>query len=125
MVRIEFVKGIGGVTNLINGRLRDTLKNTIQNIDNIDKVIVDSYDAMAINETLNVLEISGYIVFFESKQHMQVYLDQIFLLDGEIFNPGVNGIKKPAWDIGDKNKTQGIQPHTYVNTDIEKQLIGS
>lgn len=123
MIRIEFAKGKGGVLNLINGKLRDTDRNTLSNIEDIDRVIVDSYDAIAINDTLKAIEISGYIVVFDSLENMNTYLDQIFLIDGEIFNPGINGIKRPDWDVGSRNKYEGIQPHSYINTDIEKELL--
>ena len=123
MIRIEFVKGVGGVVNLINGKLRDTDRTELINLEDVDRVIVDSYTAMAINTPLKALEISGYVVVFDTMDSMQVYLDQMFMMDGEIFNPGVNGLKKPAWDITGDNLMNGIVPHTYVGTDIEQELI--
>lgn len=123
MVRVEFLKGKGGVINIINGNLRDTDRNALLNIEDIDRVIVNIYNALAINYNLKALEVAGYVIVFETLEAMEPYLNQMDLLDGEIFNPGINGIKKPSWDISDVKLENGIIPHTYVNTDIEKDLI--
>ena len=123
MLRLEFIKGQGGVVNLVNGNLRDTDRDTLLNIEDIDRVVVSFYSAIAINESLKAFEISGYIVVFDSLESMNPYLEQIDLLDGEIFNPGVNGIQKPSWDVASRDKTEGIVSHTYENTDVEQELI--
>jgi len=123
MIRIEFIKHQGGVVNIVNGNLKDTDRNTLLNIEAIDRVIVDSSDAIAINNALNAIEIAGYIIVFDSLSSMQIYLDQIDLMDGETFNPGVEGIRKPTWDVASRDKRDGIQPHTYTYTDIERQMI--
>jgi|SaaInlStandDraft_4_1057021.scaffolds.fasta_scaffold14509_3 hypothetical protein len=123
MVRLEFIKGQGGVVNIINGNLRDTDRSALTNIEDIDKVIVNSTDAIAINNELNACEMGGYIIVFASIVKMQPYLDQIDLVDGELFNPGVNGVQKPDWDVASRNKTVGIQAHSYIDTNIEKELI--
>ena len=123
MVRLEFVKGQGGVVNIVNGNLKDTDRTELLNIEDIDRVIVSTYEAIAINDALFAIEMSGYIVVFDSAESMQPYFDQIDLFDGEIMNPGVNGIKKPEWDVGSRDKTEGIQPHTYVDNDVEQDLI--
>lgn len=52
MLRLEFVKGVGGVVNLINGSLKEIDRNEIANIENIDRIIVDFREAIAINESL-------------------------------------------------------------------------
>jgi len=123
MVRLQFIKNQGGVVNIVNGNLRDTDRDALANIEEIDSVIVSFYYALAINEELKAFEISGYIIVFDSLDSMKPYLDQIDLLDGEVFNPGVNGVKKPDWDVASRDKTVGIQPHTYTDTDIEQTLI--
>jgi len=123
MVRLQFVKDQGGVVNIVNGNLRDTDRNALLNIEEIDSVVVSFYVAVAINEELKAFEISGYIIVFDSLDSMSPYLEQIDLLDGEVFNPGVNGVKKPDWDVASRDKTVGIQPHTYIDTDIEQTLI--
>jgi len=123
MVRLEFVKGQGGVANIVNGNLRDTDRETLLNIEDIDKVVVSFYAAIAINEALKAIEISGYIIVFDTLSALAPYLEQIDMIDGEVFNPGVNGIKTPDWDSGSRDKTEGIQSHTYVDTNIEKDLI--
>jgi len=123
MVRLEFVKGQGGVANIINGNLRDTDREELLDIEDATRVIVNFYSAIAINDDLIAMEISGYIIVFESLEDMEPYLTQIDLLDGEIFNPGINGIKTPDWDVASRDKTEGIVEHTYEDTDIEKDLI--
>lgn len=125
MLRLEFVKGQGGVANIINGNLRDTDRNSLLNIEDIDKVVVSFYSAIAINESVMAFEISGYIIVFDSLEAMQPYLTQIDIFDGEVFNPGVNGIQKPSWDVASRDKTEGIVSHTYENTDIEQELINN
>lgn len=124
MVRLEFIKGQGGVANIINGNLRDTDRETLLNIEDIDRIVVGFYSAIAINEAVKAFEISGYIIVFETLDSMTPYLTQIDMLDGEVFNPGVNGVQKPDWDVASRNKTDGIQSHTYVDTNIEQDLIG-
>lgn len=123
MVRIEFVKGQGGVVNIINGNIKSVDRDQITNIEDLDRVIVNTYEAIAINDELSAIEMAGYVIFFDNADSLQTYLNQIDLFDGEIMNPGVNGIKKPDWDVASRNKTDGIQEHTYVNTDIEQDLI--
>jgi len=123
MVRLQFIKDQGGVTNIVNGNLRDTDRNALENIEEIDSVIVNFYTAIAINEELKAIEIAGYIIVFDSLDSIKPYLNQIDLLDGEVFNPGVNGVKTPTWDVASRDKTLGIQPHTYTDTDIEQTLI--
>jgi hypothetical protein len=123
MVRLEFIKGQGGVVNIINGNLRDTVRGEILDIEDAERVIVSMYSAIAINETIKAFEISGYVIVFDTVDNLNRYLKQIDMLDGELFNPGVNGIKKPDWDVAGRDKTEGIVSHTYENTDIEKDLI--
>jgi hypothetical protein len=125
MVRIEFIKGQGGVANIINGNLRDVDRNALLDIEAIDRVIVAFHMAIAINEALKAFEISGYIIVFDSLEAMKPYLDQINMLDGEVFNPGINGVKKPSWDVASRDKTEGIVSHSYENTDIEQTLINN
>ena len=125
MVRIEFIKGLGGVVNIINGNLKDTDRAELLNIEDLNRVIVNFYGAIGINDEVKAIEISGYIVVFDSLDSMQPYLEQIDILDGELFNPGVDGVQKPDWDTGGRDKTEGIVSHTYVDEDIEKDLINS
>ncbi len=126
MIRLEFIKGVGGVVNLINGVLKEIDRTEIQNIEDIDRVIVDFHEAMAINETLKALEIAGYIVIFDTMESLQLYIDQVALIDGEVFNPGRDGIRKPVWDSGDVKLTPAkVVPHTYTYTDVEKNLINT
>ena len=125
MVRLEFIKGEGGVTNIVNGNLRDTDRNSLLNIEDADRIIVSFYSAIAINVSLIAIEISGYVVVFDTLENMQIYLDQIDLLDGETFNPGINGLMRPSWDVASRDKTEGVQSHTYLNTDIEQDLINN
>ena len=125
MIRIEFVKGLGGVVNIINGNLRSVDRDQIANIEDLDRVIVNTYEAIAINDSLFAIEITGYVILFDTAEHMQIYLDQIDLFDGEIMNPGINGLQKPDWDVASRNKTDGIQEHEYIDTDIEQQLINN
>jgi hypothetical protein len=123
MVRLEFIKGHGGVESIINGNLRDTVRGEVQDIEDADRVIVSMYSAIGINQSIKAFEISGYVIVFDTLDSMNTYLAQIDLLDGELFNPGVNGIKKPDWDTASRDKTEGIQSHTYVDTDVEQDLI--
>jgi len=123
MIRLEFVKGQGGVVNIINGNLMSVVREDIINIEDIDRVIVNTYEAIAINDALFAIEISGYVIIFDSTESMQPYFNQINLFDGEVMNPGINGIQKPVWDVASRNKIEGIQIHTYIDTDIEKDLI--
>lgn len=123
MIRLEFVKGQGGVVNLVNGNLRSDDRDAMVNLEDVDRIIVNTTDAIAINNALIAMEISGYIVLFDALSSMQPYLDQIDLVDGELFNPGINGVKKPDWDVAGRDKTEGIQSHTYEDTDIEKDWI--
>lgn len=123
MVRLEFIKGQGGVTNIINGQLRDTVRGEVQDIEDAERVIVSMYSAIAINSSIPAFEISSYVIVFDNVDSMNVYLNQIDMLDGESFNPGVTGLRKPDWDIGGRDKTEGIQSHTYTDIDIEKEFI--
>lgn len=126
MVRIEFVKGQGGVVNIINGGLRTVDRDAIDNVELVDKLRINamSFSPIGFNDELKAMEIGGHIIIFDELASMQPYLDQIDMFDGQIFNPGVNGVLKPDWDTGGRDKTEGIQEHTYVNEDIEKDLIG-
>ena len=126
MVRIEFVKGIGGVVNIINGGLRTVDRDAIANVELVDRLRINalSFSPIGFNDALKAMEIAGHIITFENLSDMQPYLDQIDLFDGQIFNPGVNGVEKPDWDVGSRDKTEGIQSHTYIDEDIEKDLIG-
>lgn len=123
MIRIEFIKGLGGVINIVNGNLRDTDRDELLHIEDIDRVIVNFHNAIAINTSLKAIEIAGYIIVFDTLESLNPYIEQMNILDGEIFNPGVNGVKKPDWDVASRNKTEGIVSHSYTNTDIEKELI--
>jgi hypothetical protein len=124
MIRLEFIKGVGGVVNLVNGTLKEIDRAELQNIEDIDAVIVDFHEALAINKTLKALEIAGYIVIFDTLESLQLYIDQVALIDGEVFNPGRDGIRKPVWDSGDVKLTPSkIVPHTYIRRDVEKELI--
>lgn len=124
MIRLEFIKGVGGVVNLINGTLKEIDRAEIANIEDIDRVIVDFREALAINETLKALEIAGYIVIFDSMASLQLYIDQVNLFDGDVFNPGRDGLRIPNWDTGDSSYTRNmILPHTYTDRDVEKELI--
>lgn len=122
MVRIEFIKGQGGVVNLVNGNLKSVDRDNLLNIEDIDRIIVNSTEAIAFNNDLKAMEISGYLVIFDTIESMEPYLAQMDMFDGEIFNPGVDGVQKPKWDSASRDKTEGIVPHTYVSTDIEKEL---
>lgn len=125
MLRIEFEKGLGGVVNIINGNIRDVDRNEILNIEDVTRVIISlhAFSPLGFNESLNALQISGYIVVFDSMGSMKPYLDQIDLFDGEIVNPGTYGsLKYPIWDI-DRDKTDNIVKHTYNPTDIEKEIL--
>ena len=123
MVRLEFLKNSGGVVNLINGNLKSVDRDNLAGIEGVDRIIVNSTDAIAINNSLKAMEISGYIVVFDTIENMDVYLTQIDLLDGQMINPGVDGVQKPDWDVASRDKTEGIVPHTYEDTDIEQDLI--
>lgn len=124
MLRIEFEKGKGGVVNIVNGNLRDIDRTNILNIEDVDKVRINPFDFSPIgfNYELNAMQIAGYIIIFDSQASWEPYLKQLDMVDGEIFNPGINGIQYPAWDIN-RNPNEGIVSHTYTNTDIEKDLI--
>lgn len=125
MVRLEFIKGEAGVVNIVNGNLKDTDRDSLSTIEVLDRIIVSTYEALAINDSLNAIEMAGYIIVFDSPESMQPYFDQIDLFDGEVMNPGLNGVKKPAWDVAGRDKTEGIQSHTYTDTDVEQDLINS
>jgi hypothetical protein len=125
MVRMEFVKGQGGVVNIINGKLRDTVRGEVTDIEDAERVIVSMYSAIAINSAIPAFEISSYVIVFDTIDSMNIYLEQIDMLDGESFNPGVTGLRKPDWDTGGRDKTEGIQSHTYVDTDVEQDLINN
>ena len=126
MVRIEFVKGRGGIVNIVNGNLRDTDRNALTNIEDVDSVRINArnFSPIGFNNELKAMAIGGYIIVFDDLTSMQPYLDQIDLFDGQIFNPGIDGVQKPDWDVASRDKTEGIQQHTYIDTDIEKDLIG-
>ena len=121
MIRIEFVKDVGGITHILNGTLRDTDRNNLDNIENVDKVRINAlhFSPIGFNYDLKAIELAGYVIIFDSLDSMQPYLDQIDIFDGQIFNPGINGIQYPSWDVGHDDKYSGIQPHTYVDTDVE------
>ena len=124
MVRIEFIKGIGGVTNILNGSIRDVDRSNIDTIEDVDKVRINAlnFSPIGFNDSLKAMQIAGYIIVFDALTSMQQYLDQIDAFDGQIFNPGINGVQAPDWDVAKRDKTEGIQHHTYVDTDIEKDL---
>lgn len=126
MVRIEFVKGQGGIVNIVNGNLRDTDRNELTNIEDVDSVRINArnFSPIGFNNDLKAMAIGGYIIVFDELSSMQPYLDQIDIFDGQIFNPGIDGVQKPDWDVAGRDKTEGIQSHTYIDTDIEKDLIG-
>jgi len=126
MVRIEFVKGEGGVVNIINGNLRDTDRDDIENIELVDRLRINamSFSPIGFNDELKAMEIGGHIIIFDELESMTPYLEQIDIFDGQIFNPGINGVQKPDWDVAGRDKTEGIQSHTYVDTDVEKDAIG-
>ena len=126
MVRIEFVKGFGGIVNIVNGNLRDTDRAELTNIEDVDSVRINArnFSPIGFNNELKAMAIGGYIIVFDELASMQPYLDQIDIFDGQIFNPGIDGVQKPDWDVASRDKTEGIQSHTYIDTDIEKDLIG-
>jgi len=126
MIKIEFVKGLGGVVNILNGNLRTIDRDNITDVEDVDRVQINAsnFSPLGFNDSLNALQISGYIIIFVDNDAMLPYLNQIDLFDGQTFNPGVDGIQKPSWDSAGSNKTDGIQHHTYIDTDIEKDLIG-
>ena len=125
MVRIEFVKGQGGVKNIVNGNLRTVDRDDLDNVELVDRLRINalSFSPISFNDELKAMEIGGHIIVFEELVDMKPYLDQIDMFDGEIFNPGINGTKTPDWDVASRDKTEGIQSHTYEDTDIEKDLI--
>ena len=125
MVRLEFVKGEGGVKNIINGNIREIDRNDIDNIEDIDKVLINAlhFSPIGFNFDLKAIQIAGYIIVFNELSDMEPYLQQIDVFDGEIFNPGVDGVKYPEWDVGHEDPYKNIVAHTYTNTDIEKDLI--
>jgi hypothetical protein len=125
MVRIEFKKGVGGVTNIINGNLRTVDRDALTDIEDVDLVRINalSFSPIGINYEVIALEIAGYIIVFDEVDNMNIYLKQIDLFDGEIFNPGIDGLKTPDWDVANRDKYEGIQSHTYNDTDIEQDLI--
>ena len=125
MVRLEFIKGIGGVVNIINGNIRDLDRNSLTAIEDVTRVLigVPNFNAVAFHDELKAMQISGYIIIFDEIASMKPYLDQIDLFDGEIFNPSVQGVRYPSWDVGQSNKHNGIVPHSYTLTDIEKEMI--
>lgn len=124
MVRIEFEKGKGGVLNIINGTIRDVDRAELLNIEDVDVVSINvwNFSPIGFNKALNSIEIGGYIIVFDSNESWKPYMKQIDMFDGQIFNPGTQGIQYPTWDIT-RNKTEGIVAHTYTNTDIEKELL--
>lgn len=126
MIRIEFVKGQGGIVNIVNGNIRDVDRATLLDVEDVDRVRINAlnFSPIGFNDSLKAIQIAGYIIVFDALSSMEPYLQQIDMFDGQIFNPGINGIKKPDWDVAGRDKTEGIQKHTYVDTDIEKDLIG-
>lgn len=57
---------------------------------------------------------------FENAAAMQPYIDQFVALSA-MYNPSVDGVNSDPFY--DKPKTGKIETHTYVDTDIEKDLI--
>ena len=127
MIRIEFVKGQAGVVNIINGSIKDVDRADILNIEDVDRVRINasSFSPVGFNDSLKAMQIGGYIIVFDALASMTPYLEQIDQLDGEVFNPGIDGVQRPAWDLASRDKTDGIQSHTYVDTDIEQDLINN
>jgi len=125
MVRIEFEKGKAGISNIINGNLRTVDRDALEDIEDVNLVRINalSFSPIGINYELKAIEIAGYIIVFEEIENMTPYLEQIDMFDGEVFNPGTNGLKTPTWDVASRDKTEGIQSHAYTDTDIEKDLI--
>lgn len=124
MIRLTFEKGKGGVLNIINGSIRDIDRTELLNIEDVDRVDINFWSSSPVgfNYALNSIQIAGYIIVFDDHTSWKPYTDQIDMFDGQLFNPGVEGIRYPTWDIN-RNINEGIMPHTYVNTDIEKDLI--
>ncbi len=126
MLRIEFVKGQGGVVNIVNGGLRTVDRDAIENVELVDRLRINArnFSPIGFNNELKAMEIGGHIIIFDEIASMKPYLDQIDMIDGQVFNPGINGVQTPDWDVASRDKVEGIQSHTYVDTDIEKELIG-
>lgn len=125
MIRIEFEKNKGGVTNIINGSLTEVNANNKDIDGNVDKMRINawSFSPIGFNYDLKALQIAGFVIIFNELTDMDAYLKQIDMFDGEIFNPGVTGTKTPDWDVASRDKTEGIVPHTYVDTDVEQDAI--
>jgi len=125
MIRLEFKKGEGGIKNIINGNLRTVDRDALDDIEDVDLVRINalSFSPIGINYDLKAMEVAGYIIVFEELENMEPYLEQIDKFDGEIFNPGIEGIRYPDWDVARDKLQDGIVPHTYTDTDIEKELL--
>ena len=62
-------------------------------------------------------------VTFNSPTALKLYSDQFELATSTPYNPFVSGLQTdPHYD---SPKTGSIQSHTYIDTDIEKELIGN
>lgn len=71
--------------------------------------------------TITFLGTTDVQVSFDSASALQLYATQFELATSVPYNPFTNGLATdPHYD---KPKTGSIQPHTYVDTDIEKDLI--
>jgi len=127
MVRIEFEVGIAGITKIINGNLKEIDRDAIDDIESLDRLRINAlgFSPIGFNDELKVLEIAGHVIFFEELEMMEPYLKQIDMFDGEVFNPGKNGIKTPTWDSATRDKIEGIVSHQYEDTDVEKDLINA
>lgn len=127
MARIEFIKGQGGVLNIVNGNIRDTDRQELLNIEDVNRVVINPYNfsPLGFNDELHAMEVAGYIIVFDSNVSMRVYEDQLDMFDGQKFNPGINGKQYPVWDSLHNQHTREIVTHQYENTDVERSLLES
>lgn len=62
------------------------------------------------------------VITFNSAEALQPYIDQFLSID-EGISPINDFVPNPDYVRGDKSSNGQIVPHTYVDTDIEKDLI--
>ena len=81
-----------------------------------DSTCAFDYDGFRI-----IVGATGVQVKFDSAEALEPYYNQYHMYISGAFNPVTDGYKvDPHYD---HIPTGGIQPHSYVNTDVEKDLI--
>jgi hypothetical protein len=76
-----------------------------------------------VDETNNKIICGGETtaISFRTKDSMKPYIDQLLATDPTIVDPAINPINTDPYL--DKPKTGSIVSHTYINTDVEKELV--